>query len=201
MPVFNAYVPAERFSTDQKQTLATALPQALHDALGIPADDQFVVISEQPAGTLVLSPTYMGMNRSSDATMITVLFTAERPLDDKRALVRAICDHAVEALGISPDDVFIALIPVPKENFSFGRGDFNSRRGPEVEECIYAGQFRRHVRYRSTMTANTRLRRRRSASTHRVEPGECVLGGGDVPTWDRRQPRCDQARVHEVGFE
>lgn len=39
MPVFNAHVPAERFTTDQKQTLATALPQALYDALGIPADD------------------------------------------------------------------------------------------------------------------------------------------------------------------
>ncbi|WP_329577265.1 tautomerase family protein [Streptomyces sp. NBC_01361] len=123
MPVFNAHVPAERFTTDQKQTLATALPQALYDALGIPAEDQFVVISEQPAGTLVLNPTYMGMNRSNDATIITVLLTAARPLGDKRTLVRAICDHTVKALGISPDDVFIALIPVPKENFSFGRGE------------------------------------------------------------------------------
>lgn len=130
MPVFNAHVPAGRFTTDRKQTLATALPQALHDALGIPADDQFVVISEQSAGTLVLSPTYMGMNRSSDATIITVLFTAERSLDDKRALVRAICRHTVKALGVSPDDVFIALIPVPKENFSFGRGELQLAAQP-----------------------------------------------------------------------
>ena len=72
----------------------------------------------------------MGMNRSSDATIITVLFTAERPLDDKRALVRAICDHTVKALGISPDDVFIALIPVPKENFSFGRGELQLAAQP-----------------------------------------------------------------------
>jgi phenylpyruvate tautomerase PptA (4-oxalocrotonate tautomerase family) len=123
MPVYNAYVPAERFTIEQKQALATALPQALFDTLEIPAEDQFVVISEQPAGTLILDPTYMGMERSGDATIITVLFTAERPLVDKRALVRSICDHTSTALDISPDDVFIALIPVPKENFSFGRGE------------------------------------------------------------------------------
>lgn len=27
-----------------------------------------------------------------------------------------------EAADIAPDDVFIALVPVPNENFSFGRG-------------------------------------------------------------------------------
>lgn len=37
--------------------------------------------------------------------------------------MRAVCDNIVGALGISADDVFIALIPVPKENFSFGRGE------------------------------------------------------------------------------
>lgn len=28
-----------------------------------------------------------------------------------------------EALDISPDDIFISLIPVSNENFSFGRGE------------------------------------------------------------------------------
>ncbi|MEU1448698.1 tautomerase family protein [Streptomyces mirabilis] len=54
------------------------------------------MISEQPAGTLVLNPTYRGLNRSNDATSITVLLTAARPLDHKRTLVRAICDHTVK---------------------------------------------------------------------------------------------------------
>ncbi|WP_421106467.1 tautomerase family protein [Streptomyces sp. NEAU-S77] len=42
-------------------------------------------------------------------------------MPDKRALARAICQKTTEALGIAGDDVFMALIPVPKENFSFGR--------------------------------------------------------------------------------
>ena len=123
MPVFNAHIPANRFSPQQKQALGSALPDALNEALAIPREDQFVIISDQPAGSLFIDPAYMGMSRSENAVIITVLFTAERPLSDKRAVVRAICDNTVSALGISPDDVFIALVPVPKENFSFGRGD------------------------------------------------------------------------------
>lgn len=124
MPVFNVHIPADRFSSQQKQALGSGLPAALHEALRIPCEDQFVIIiSEQPAGSLFVDPSYMGMSHSENAEIITVLFTAERPLSDKRAVVRAMCDNTASALGISADDVFIALVPVPKENSSFGRGD------------------------------------------------------------------------------
>jgi hypothetical protein len=35
----------------------------------------------------------------------------------------------VEALGVSPNDIFITLIPVPIENFSFGRGELQLAGG------------------------------------------------------------------------
>ncbi|MFI9614037.1 tautomerase family protein [Streptomyces sp. NPDC052023] len=53
----------------------------------------------------------------------TLLLGAHRPLEDKRAVTAAISELVVEALGVPPDDIFVALIPVPNENFSFGRGD------------------------------------------------------------------------------
>lgn len=123
MPVFQVHVPEDRFSSVQKRALAAALPQALNQALGIPSEDQFVTITSHPPDELYLDPGYMGMKRSSDAVIITALFTAERPLADKRLLTKAICENTVAALEIRADDVFIALTPVPKENFSFGRGE------------------------------------------------------------------------------
>lgn len=123
MPVFQVHLPADHFTSDQKRTLAGALPQALNEALGIPAEDQFVTIASHQSDELFLDPGYMGMQRSADAIIISVLFTAERPLSDKTALAKSICRNAAGALQISGDDVFIALIPVPKENFSFGRGE------------------------------------------------------------------------------
>lgn len=122
MPVFQVHVPDDRFSSAQKRALARALPRALNEALGIPAEDQFVTITSHHRDELYVDPGYMGMSRSSDAVIMTVLFTAERPLPDKRLLTKAICKNVVESLGIGADDVFIALIPVPKENFSFGTG-------------------------------------------------------------------------------
>ncbi|MFF4962027.1 tautomerase family protein [Streptomyces sp. NPDC001222] len=123
MPVFNAHVPAGRFSPDQKRALADALNQSLVQALGIPEGDRFIMISEHGENELYLDPTFMGMQRSDDAMIITLLLGAHRPLENKRAVAAAINRLVVEALHISPDDVLIALIPVPNESFSFGRGE------------------------------------------------------------------------------
>ncbi|MEV7321962.1 tautomerase family protein [Streptomyces sp. NPDC093970] len=123
MPVFNAHVPAGRYSPDQKRALADALNQSLVEGLGIPEGDRFIMISEHGENELYLDPAFMGMRRGDDAMIITLLLGAHRPLENKRAVAAAINRLVVEALGISPDDVFIALIPVPNENFSFGRGE------------------------------------------------------------------------------
>ncbi|MFF3256683.1 tautomerase family protein [Actinacidiphila glaucinigra] len=130
MPVFNAHVPARRYSPAQKRALADALNQSLVQGLGIPESDRFIMISEHGENELFLDPTFMGMQRSSDAMIITVLIGAHRPLQDKRAVSATINKLVVETLGISPDDVFIALVPVPNENFSFGRGEIQLADGP-----------------------------------------------------------------------
>lgn len=129
MPVFNAHIPANRFDSQQKRALADALNQSLVQGLGVPEGDRFIMISEHGEDELFLDPTFMGMRRSSDAMIITVLFGAHRPLEDKRAVTASINKLVVEALGVSPDDIFIALIPVPTENFSFGRGELQLADG------------------------------------------------------------------------
>ncbi|WP_249221494.1 tautomerase family protein [Cupriavidus sp. KK10] len=91
-------------------------------ALDIPAGDRFIVLSEHGDDELFIDPTFMEMGRSAGAMIITVLIGAHRPASDKLAVMTEICRQLKGAAGISPDDVFIALVPVPNENFSFGRG-------------------------------------------------------------------------------
>jgi phenylpyruvate tautomerase PptA (4-oxalocrotonate tautomerase family) len=129
VPVFNAHIPAAHYSAEQKRALADALNQSLVQGLGIPDGDRFVIISEHGDNELFLHPTFMDMQRSSGAMIITVLFGAHRPLEDKRKVTSAINKLVVEALDISPDDIFVALVPVPNENFSFGRGDLQLAEG------------------------------------------------------------------------
>lgn len=123
MPVFNAHVPAGRFTSEQKHALADALNEALVQTLGIPKGDRFILISEHAKDEIFIDPTFMVNARTADAVIITVLFGAHRPLADKRAAVRAINKLVTDAIGISPDDIFVALVPVPVENFSFGGGE------------------------------------------------------------------------------
>lgn len=130
MPVFKAHIPADRFSSQDKRALADALNQSLVQALGIPEGDRFVILSEHGPDELFLHPTFMEMDRdSASAMIITVLIGAHRPIEDKSKLVATINRLVVEAVGVSPDDVFIALIPVPNENFSFGRGALQLAEG------------------------------------------------------------------------
>ena len=122
MPVFHAHLPNGRFSRDQKIAIGNALNQSLVQALNIPPGDRFVILSEHGDDELFIDPTFMGMNRTPDAMIISVLLGAHRPSSDKKALMAKIPELLQQAADISPDDVFIALVPVPNENFSFGRG-------------------------------------------------------------------------------
>jgi phenylpyruvate tautomerase PptA (4-oxalocrotonate tautomerase family) len=122
MPVFHAHIPAGRFSKDQKKAIGNSLNRSLVEGLGIPPGDRFIMISEHEEDELFIDPTFMEMNRTANAMIVTVLIGAHRPLDDKQKLLAAITRLLYDNVGISPDDVFIALVPVPNENFSFGRG-------------------------------------------------------------------------------
>ncbi|MEM5329153.1 tautomerase family protein [Paraburkholderia sp. JHI2823] len=122
MPVFHAHIPKGRFSREQKIALGNALNQSLVESLNIPRGDRFVMLSEHGEDELFIDPAFMDMHRTANAMIITVLVGAHRPTADKQALLAAITRLLERDVGISPDDVFIALVPVPNENFSFGRG-------------------------------------------------------------------------------
>lgn len=124
IPVFHAHIPRGRFSAEDKRALADAFNRALVEALNIPAEDRFVILSEHGPDELFLHPTFMEMNRdAANAMIITVMIGAHRPIEDKRQLAATIARLVVETAGVTPDDVFLTLVPVPNENFSFGRGE------------------------------------------------------------------------------
>jgi phenylpyruvate tautomerase PptA (4-oxalocrotonate tautomerase family) len=122
MPVFHAHIPKGRFSREQKIAMGNALNQSLVEALNIPKGDRFIMISEHGDDELFIDPTFMDMERTQNAMIVTVMIGAHRPSSDKKALLAKITQLLEKDVGVSPDDVFIALVPVPNENFSFGRG-------------------------------------------------------------------------------
>jgi 4-oxalocrotonate tautomerase len=53
--------------------------------------------------------------------LIQVTFSSGRSLDQKRLLYRQIADHLAE-VGVRREDVWVNLVEVAEENWSFGLG-------------------------------------------------------------------------------
>ena len=99
-----------------------SLYRAMHEVFAVPADDQFMAITEHDALSLRFSPTYLGVSRSADVMFIQITANNTRTLDQKRALYRRIAELLAQSPGVRAEDVFISLVEVPKENWSLGMG-------------------------------------------------------------------------------
>jgi phenylpyruvate tautomerase PptA (4-oxalocrotonate tautomerase family) len=101
------------------------ISRAVYDALlsvGVPTDDRFQVIAEHQAANFVFDPDYLGIHRSDDLVMIQITWSEGRTVEQKKALYVAIVDGLNKTLGLRREDVFINLVEVKKENWSFGNG-------------------------------------------------------------------------------
>jgi phenylpyruvate tautomerase PptA (4-oxalocrotonate tautomerase family) len=103
-----------------------AIGEAVYDALisiGVPANDRFQVITEHPKDCLIFDPGYLGIERSDALIMIQITLNEGRSLDLKKRLYKTIADELHARLSVRREDVFINLVEVKKENWSFGNGE------------------------------------------------------------------------------
>ena len=100
---------------------------AVVEVLKAPKDDRFQVITEHPPQDFIFDPSFLGIQRSKDCVFIQVTLNAGRSVDQKRAFYKAIADGLHERLNLRREDVFIGLVEVSKENWSFGNGERNTR--------------------------------------------------------------------------
>jgi phenylpyruvate tautomerase PptA (4-oxalocrotonate tautomerase family) len=96
--------------------------EAMVDTIGVPPKDLFQIISEHDEDHLVYDPTYLGIERSADFIVIQATISEGRTIERKQAFYQAVVDRLSAALGVRPEDVFINLVEVKKENWSFGNG-------------------------------------------------------------------------------
>jgi len=102
------------------------LGEAVYDALssiGAPENDRFQVIAEHDPGALIFDRTYLDIDRGDDFVAIQITFNEGRTLEQKKALYKAIVKNMGDSVGMRPQDVFINLVEIKKENWSFGNGE------------------------------------------------------------------------------
>ncbi|MET0257878.1 MAG: tautomerase family protein [Methylobacterium sp.] len=110
-------------TAEYRRTVGEVVYEAIVSALGAPKDDRFQIITEHPAADLIVDPTYLGIARTPDCIVIQLTMNAGRTVEQKKAFYRQIADGLHERLGLRREDVFISLVEVAKENWSFGNGE------------------------------------------------------------------------------
>jgi phenylpyruvate tautomerase PptA (4-oxalocrotonate tautomerase family) len=121
MPLARIDIPAGK-SDDYRTTVGDIVYEAMVSTLNAPKDDRFQVISERGPNELIADPNYLGISRSKDCLFIQLTLNEGRTVEQKKAFYKAVADGLHERLKLRREDVFINLVEVKKENWSFGNG-------------------------------------------------------------------------------
>ena len=122
MPLVRFDVPRGK-SPEYRRTLNEVVYEAMIKTINVPANDRFQVINEHAPESLIIDPTYLGVERGPDCMIIQIVLNEGRTTEMKKAFYRAVADGLHRRLGLRKQDVFIALVEVKKENWSFGNGE------------------------------------------------------------------------------
>jgi 4-oxalocrotonate tautomerase len=114
-------------ATGKPAAYRAAISQGVYDAMrttfDVPLDDHFQIVNEHVPGVEMVRPSsYLGIKYSDDLTIIQITCNDTRSLDQKKALFAAIADNLAINPGMRREDVFVSLVEVKKENWSFGNG-------------------------------------------------------------------------------
>ncbi len=121
MPLARIDLPAGK-PPDYGRAVADIVYEAMVATLNAPKGDRFQVITEHTKETLLIDPAYLGIERSADALIVQLTLNEGRTVEVKKAFYKAVADGLHDRLGLRREDVFISLVEVKKENWSFGNG-------------------------------------------------------------------------------
>ncbi|MBR1209351.1 tautomerase family protein [Bradyrhizobium sp. JYMT SZCCT0180] len=105
------------------KAILEGLYRAMRETFDVPEGDRFMTVSEHDEGDFVYGADYLGIKRSDDLVIIQLTVSNTRPVAQKQKLYRRIVELLAESPGLRPEDIFINLVEVLPENWSFGHGE------------------------------------------------------------------------------
>src|ERR1700676_4318798 len=105
-----------------RKRIGDGVYQGMREVFNVPEEDRFVVVSEHSESEFQFSKTYLDIARSDDLAIIQITANNTRTVEQKKALFARIAELLSQRPGLRKEDVFISLVDVPKENWSFGNG-------------------------------------------------------------------------------
>lgn len=92
------------------------------DTISVPPKDNFQIITEHDENSLIYDPEYLNIRRTDGIVIIQITLNEGRTVELKKAFYKRLTERLHSELGVRMEDVFISLVEVKKENWSFGNG-------------------------------------------------------------------------------
>lgn len=90
--------------------------------INVQAHDNFQIITEHDPEGLVYDPEYLNLARTDEVVFIQITLNEGRSVEMKKTFYRTLAERLNRELGLRKEDIFIGLVEVKKENWSFGNG-------------------------------------------------------------------------------
>ena len=105
-----------------RKAILEGIYAAMRGTFDVPEEDRFMVIDEHDETDFSYSKSYLDIARTDDLILIQITANNTRTTEKKKALFRQIVENLKADPGVRPEDVFINLVEVLPENWSFGNG-------------------------------------------------------------------------------
>jgi phenylpyruvate tautomerase PptA (4-oxalocrotonate tautomerase family) len=104
------------------QKIAEIVYRTMTDTISVPARDNFQIITEHDSNTLIYDPSYLDIPRTEGIVIIQITLNEGRTIEMKKAFFKTLAERLHAEVSIRMEDVFVNLVEVKKENWSFGNG-------------------------------------------------------------------------------
>jgi 4-oxalocrotonate tautomerase len=105
-----------------RKAICEAIYRAMRETFNVPEDDRFLLVHEHDADNFDHAESYLGIAHTDDLVIIQVTANDTRTIEQKKAFFSRMVALLSENPGVRKEDVFINLVEVKKENWSFGNG-------------------------------------------------------------------------------
>ncbi len=111
-------------SAETIRTVSEVVYDAMINVASVPANDKFQIITRHADDELVYpAEGYLGVTYTPGIVFIQVTWNAGRTIEVKKAFYKAVAEGISKKTEVRIQDVFISLIDVAREDWSFGNGE------------------------------------------------------------------------------
>lgn len=122
MPLVRIDIP-DHFDSGIEIKIGNLVYDSMIECLKVPDDDKFQVLTRHAASHIVKPNSYLGIEYSDGLVIIQITLNEGRTTEIKKSFYSKIAERLNATLNIRKEDIFISLVEVNKENWSFGNGE------------------------------------------------------------------------------